>query len=43
MTWAHFCLGEAVTPTFWAAMLLIVVGVVLGQWDFLRRANGSTP
>jgi drug/metabolite transporter (DMT)-like permease len=31
MTWAHFCLGEAVTRTFWMAMVLIVAGVVLGQ------------
>jgi drug/metabolite transporter (DMT)-like permease len=35
MTWAHFCLGEAVTNTFWYAMVLIVAGVVLGQtrWE----------
>lgn len=32
MTWAHFCLDEPVTPTFWLAMLLIVAGVLLGQW-----------
>ena len=31
MTWAHFCLGEPVTRTFWLAMALIVAGVVLGQ------------
>jgi drug/metabolite transporter (DMT)-like permease len=31
MTWAYFCLGEAVTPTFGAAMFLIATGVVLGQ------------
>lgn len=31
MTWAHFCLGEAVTPTFWVAMILIATGVMLGQ------------
>jgi len=31
MTWAYFFLHEAVTPTFWAAMVLIVAGVVLGQ------------
>jgi len=31
LTWAHFCLGEAVTPTFWVAMILIATGVVLGQ------------
>ncbi len=31
MTWAHFWLGEVVTPTFWIAMALIATGVVLGQ------------
>jgi drug/metabolite transporter (DMT)-like permease len=31
LTWAHFCLGEAVTPTFWVAMVLIASGVMLGQ------------
>ena len=31
MTWAWACLGEPVTHTFWLAMLLIVLGVVLGQ------------
>ena len=29
--WAHFTLGEAVTPTFWLAMALIVTGVLVGQ------------
>jgi drug/metabolite transporter (DMT)-like permease len=32
MGWAHFTLGEAVTPTFWVAMALIAAGVLLGQW-----------
>lgn len=31
MTWAYFCLGEPVTPTFLLALLLIGIGVVLGQ------------
>lgn len=31
MTWAYFCLGEPVTPTFLVALLLIGAGVVLGQ------------
>ncbi|NOS70884.1 MAG: DMT family transporter [Verrucomicrobia bacterium] len=31
MTWAHFCLDEPVTQTFWIAMVLIATGVVLGQ------------
>jgi len=36
MIWAHFCLGEGVTQTFWWAMLLIVSGVLLGQADWQR-------
>lgn len=31
MTWAYFCLGEAVTPTFWVALGFIGAGVALGQ------------
>jgi drug/metabolite transporter (DMT)-like permease len=31
MTWAYFCLHEPVTPTFLMALLLIGLGVVLGQ------------
>lgn len=31
MTWAHFCLGEVITNTFWFAMILIASGVLLGQ------------
>ena len=38
MTWAHFWLGEAVTPTFWAAMLLVAAGVVMGQMSFEKGA-----
>ncbi len=34
--WAHFCLGEPVTPTFCLAMLLIVAGVLLGQLDRMK-------
>lgn len=41
MAWAHFCLDEPVTPTFWRAMILIGAGVLLGQanWEkfFGRR------
>jgi drug/metabolite transporter (DMT)-like permease len=37
MIWAHYSLGEPVTPTFWTAMLLIVAGVVLGQSNLLKR------
>jgi len=31
MLWAHFCLAEPVTATFWYSMALIVSGVVIGQ------------
>lgn len=34
MSWAHFFLHEPVTPTFWAAMILIVAGVLLGQMNW---------
>jgi len=35
MAWAWFCLGEPVTRTFWLAMALVVLGVLLGQarWE----------
>ena len=36
MLWAHFTLGEPMTPTFWMAMGLIVAGVVVGQTNWLR-------
>jgi drug/metabolite transporter (DMT)-like permease len=36
MTWAHFSLHEPVTPTFWAAMILIVAGVALGYADWTK-------
>ena len=35
-TWAHFGLREPVTPTFCAAMSLIVAGVALGQADWAK-------
>ena len=35
-TWAHFALGEPITPTFCAAMVLIVAGVALGQMDWAK-------
>lgn len=34
--WAHFALGEQVTPTFFAAMILIVTAVALGQADWVK-------
>jgi drug/metabolite transporter (DMT)-like permease len=39
MAWAHCCLGEPVTRTFWTAMGLILAGVLLGQVDFIRFAR----
>ena len=35
-TWACFILGESITPTFCAAMVLIVAGVALGQMDWSK-------
>jgi len=34
--WAYFCLREPLTPTFCAAMILIVAGVALGQMDWAK-------
>jgi drug/metabolite transporter (DMT)-like permease len=34
--WAHCFLGEPLTHTFWAAMVLIVAGVILGQADWAK-------
>ncbi len=41
MAWAWVCLGEKVSPTFWAAMALIAGGVVLGQegWEKVLGAR----
>ncbi len=36
MTWSHFCLQEPITATFWAAMVLIVAGVVVGQANWTK-------
>ncbi len=36
MAWAHCFLREPVTSTFWAAMILIVTGVIIGQADWSR-------
>lgn len=47
MTWAHFWLGEPVTPTFWTAMALIIAGVALGQLKLedrkIEAATTATP
>jgi len=34
--WAHFCLREMISATFWPAMVLIVAGVLAGQADWRR-------
>jgi drug/metabolite transporter (DMT)-like permease len=40
MTWAHFCLNEPFTGTFWTAMLLIGSGVLIGQAN-LQKIFGA--
>jgi drug/metabolite transporter (DMT)-like permease len=35
-TWVYFTLGEPLTPTFCAAMVLIVAGVLTGQVDWAK-------
>ena len=39
MAWAHVCLGEQITATFWIAMLLIGAGVFAGQANWRRVDN----
>jgi drug/metabolite transporter (DMT)-like permease len=34
--WVYCFFGEPVTHTFWAAMVLVVAGVVLGQGDWIK-------
>lgn len=36
MTWAHFCLKEPITRTFWISMALIGTGVFLGQANWQK-------
>jgi drug/metabolite transporter (DMT)-like permease len=44
MLWAYFCLGEPMTPTFWAAMGLIAAGVIIGQANWEKMlGNFWTP
>lgn len=40
MTWAHFCLGEPFTSTFFIAMALIGSGVLIGQAN-LQKLFGA--
>jgi len=35
-TWAHYTLGEPLTPTFFVAMLLVIAGVAIGQMDWSK-------
>ena len=41
MSWAWACLGEAITPTFWVAMLLVMTGVLLGQAASLFSSSAA--
>jgi drug/metabolite transporter (DMT)-like permease len=34
--WAHICLDEPITPTFWVAMGLVIAGVLIGQTNWQR-------
>ncbi|NDB77371.1 MAG: EamA family transporter, partial [Verrucomicrobia bacterium] len=43
MVWAWLLLGEPVTQTFWVAMVLVIAGVVLGQWRWRPSANEPSP
>jgi drug/metabolite transporter (DMT)-like permease len=43
MGWAHVCLGEPVTATFWFAMILIAGGVTLGQANLQRFFGAFWP
>jgi drug/metabolite transporter (DMT)-like permease len=43
MAWAHVCLGEPVTRTFWLAMALIAGGVSLGQANWQRLFGALWP
>jgi drug/metabolite transporter (DMT)-like permease len=38
MTWAHFWLGEKFTSTFWFAMTLIIMGVIISQVTWPKPA-----
>jgi drug/metabolite transporter (DMT)-like permease len=38
MTWAHFCLGEQVSRTYFYAMILVVGAVILAQVNWAKLA-----
>jgi len=40
MLWARALLKEPIAPTFWAAMVLIVAGVVIGQTNWQKIFGG---
>lgn len=41
-SFSHVFLDEPVTPTFWAAMILIVAGVILGQTNWQKLLASAT-
>jgi drug/metabolite transporter (DMT)-like permease len=43
MTWAHFWLRETIIPTFWLAMCLVLVGVLLGQTNWQNLFSRVAP
>jgi drug/metabolite transporter (DMT)-like permease len=42
-TWAHFWLREQITPTFWLALMLVLGGVLLGQWKWQPAPARAIP
>jgi len=36
MVWAHVFLNDTIAPTFWAAMILIGAGVLIGQTNWQK-------
>lgn len=43
MLWAHFCLNEPMTPTFWCSMALIAGGVAIGQANWHKLSDYWVP
>ena len=43
MLWAHFTLGEPMTPTFWLAMVLVVGGVLMAQLNWTQLWGNCFP
>ncbi|MDB6110434.1 MAG: hypothetical protein JWR69_2184 [Pedosphaera sp.] len=42
MAWAWVCLNEPITGIFWLAMILIVLGVILGQGKWAKLAGARS-